>query len=132
MDSNVEVLRRLFDRFNDTGELDFSATDPEVELHPRPDVPDGRVWRGSDGIRGFFVVTAEAFDPIRWDAQEMIAEGRHVIVRTHVTAYGASSGTPIEMDEAQLWTFRDGLIVRLQGFPTVDDAYAKLRELDAS
>lgn len=127
----METLRRLFERFNETGELDFSVTDPEVELHPRPDVPDGRIWRGSDGIRDFFAATAEAFDPIRWDAQEMIAEGRHVVVRTHVTAYGASSGTPIEMDEAQLWTFRDGLIVRLQGFPTVESAYAKLRELDA-
>ena len=31
----------------------------------------------------------------------------------------------------QLWTFRDELLVRLQGFPTVDDAFAKARELDA-
>lgn len=132
MEPNVELLRALFDRFNETGELDFSAIDPEVELHARPDVPDGRVWRGSDGIRDFFAKTAEAFDPIRWEAREMIAEGRHVVVRAHVTAYGASSGTPIEMDEAQLWTLRDGLIVRLQGFPTVEGAYAKLHELDAS
>ena len=130
MTPNAETLRRLFERFNETGELDFSVTHPEVELHPRPDIPDGRVWRGSRGIREFFAMTAEAFDPIRWDAREMIAEGRHVVVRAHVTAYGASSGTPIEMDEAQLWTFRDGLIVRLQGFPTVEDAYAVMRELD--
>jgi hypothetical protein len=33
------------------------------------------------------------------------------------------------MDEALLWTFRDGLIVRLQGFPTLEDARAKIREL---
>jgi ketosteroid isomerase-like protein len=129
--SNAALLRKLFDRFNETGELDFSAVDPEVELHARPDVPDGRVWRGSDGVREFVEMTAEAFDPIRWHAREMIAEGRHVVVNCHVVAYGASSGAPIEMDEAQLWTFREGLIVRLQGFPTVEDAYAKLRELDA-
>jgi ketosteroid isomerase-like protein len=129
--SNAELLRELFDRFNETGELDFARVAREVELHPRPDVPDGRVWRGSKGVRDFFAETAQAFNPIRWEAKEMISEGRHVVVRCHVTAYGASSGTPIEMDEAQLWTFRDGLIVRVQGFPTVEDAHAKLRELDA-
>jgi ketosteroid isomerase-like protein len=131
VEPNVELLRALFERFNESGELDFSVIDAEFELHARPDVPDGRVWRGIEGIRDFFATTAEAFDPIRWEANEMIAEGRHVVVRAHVTAYGASSGTPIEMDEAQLWTFRDGLVVRLQGFATVEDAYAKLRELDA-
>jgi hypothetical protein len=53
-----------------------------------------------------------------------------VVVRAHVVAYGATSGTPIEIDEAQLWTFRDGLLVRLQGFPLLEDAYATARALD--
>ena len=67
--------------------------DPAVELHDRPDVPDGRVWRGVDGVEAFFAKTAELFDPIGWEPQELIAEGRHVIARTHVVAYGATSGT---------------------------------------
>lgn len=37
---------------------------------------------------------------------------------------------PRRMDEAQLWTFREGLIVRLQGFPTIEEAYATARALD--
>jgi hypothetical protein len=44
--SNVERLRSLFACFNESGELDFSLADPEIELHSRPDVPDGTVWRG--------------------------------------------------------------------------------------
>lgn len=128
----VEERRELFNRFNEAGELDFGMVDPAVELHDRPDVPDGRVWRGVDGVEAFFARTAELFDPIGWEPQELIAEGRHVIARTHVVAYGATSGTPIEMDETQLWTFRDGLIVRLQGFPTVEEAYATARALDES
>jgi uncharacterized protein len=128
--SNVERLQGLFARFNETGELDFSAAHADIELHDRPDVPDGRVWRGMDGVRAFFAKTAESFDPIRWEPREFIATGRHVVVRAHVIAYGASSGTPIEIDEAQLWTFRDGLLLRLQAFPTVDEAYATARALD--
>jgi ketosteroid isomerase-like protein len=128
--SNVERLQGLLTRFNETGELDFSAAQADIELHDRPDVPDGRVWRGMDGVRAFFAKTAESFDPIRWEPREFSPAGRHVVVRAHVIAYGASSGTPIEIDEAQLWTFRDGLLARLQAFPTVEEAYATARALD--
>ncbi|MFL5870201.1 MAG: nuclear transport factor 2 family protein [Solirubrobacterales bacterium] len=131
MSSDVDWLRATFERFNETGEMDFSRADPEIELHSRPDVPDATVWRGVDGVRGFFERTAESFDPIRWEPREFTEHGRHVVVRCHIVAYGAASGAPIEIDEAQLWTFRDGLLIRIQGFPTIDEAYAAARELDA-
>ena len=131
MDPNVQTLHDLFERFNETGEIDFAGkVAHDVELHDRPDVPDGRVWRRFEGVAAFFAKTRELFDPIVWELNDARPEGRHVVTQTHVTAYGASSGTPIEMDEAQLWTFRDGMIVRLQGFPTLEGAYAKIRELD--
>jgi ketosteroid isomerase-like protein len=128
--SNVELLRDLFDRFNEAGEIDLEAVDPEIEMHSRTDLPDRRVWRGVAGMGEFFAELAQQFHPIRWEPYEMVAEGRHVVVRARVTAYGASSGTRIVADEAQLWTFRDGLLVRVQGFPTVEDAYAMARSLD--
>jgi ketosteroid isomerase-like protein len=130
--TNVERVEEAFARFNETGELAFPWTDPEIELHDRPDVPDSTVWHGIDGVRGFFAKTADAFDPIRWELEELSPAGRHVVVRTRIVATGRTSGMPIEVEEGQLWTFRDGMLVRLQGFPTVDDAYAKARELDAA
>ena len=130
VESNVERLRGLFTRFNETGELDFTQAHRDVELHDRPDVPDPRVWRGIDGLRAFFSKMAESFDPIRWEPREFIASGRHVVVRAHVVAYGAASGAPIEVDEAQLWTFREGLLVRLQAFPTIEEAHAMAGALD--
>jgi ketosteroid isomerase-like protein len=130
--TNVERVEEAFARFNKAGEFDFPWTDPEIELHDRPDIPDSTVWHGIDGVRGFFAKTAESFDPIRWELEELMPAGRHVVVRTRIVATGRTSGTPIEVDEGQLWTFRDGTLVRLQGFPTVDDAYAKARELDGA
>ena len=130
MASNVERVRGLYARFNETGALDTSRMHPDFELHSRPAVPDATVWRGIDGLRDFFDRTAESFDPIRWEPREFIPAGRHVIVRAHIVAHGRASGAPIEADEAQLWTFRDGLIIRLQGFPTTEEASATARELD--
>ena len=128
--SNVDRVREIYSRFNETGELDSSQMHPDFELHSRPDVPDATVWRGIDGVRDFFARTAESFDPIRWEAREFSPAGRHVMVRAHIVAYGRASGTPIEVDEAQLWTLEDGLILRLQGFATIEEAYATARALD--
>jgi ketosteroid isomerase-like protein len=128
--TNVERVEEAFARFNETGEFDVPWADPEMELHDRPDLPDRTIWHGIDGVRGFFAKTADSFDPIRWYPEEMTAAGRHVVVRARILATGRTSGTQIEVDEGQLWTFRDGTLVRLQGFPTVDDAHAKARELD--
>ena len=128
--SNVDCLQELFARFNESGELDFTSVHPDVEIHSRPDVPDRRVWRGIEGVRAFFEVMAESFDPIRWEPLEFIVDGRQVVVRCHVVACGSASGAPIEFDEAQLWTFRDGLIVRLQAFATIEEAYATANDLD--
>jgi ketosteroid isomerase-like protein len=130
--SNVERVEQAFARYNETGDQDFIEIDPEIGLHDREDIPDSRVWHGIDGVRAWFAKTGESFDPIRWELLELTAAGRHVVARTRIVAHGRASRTPIEVDEGQLWTFRDGLLVRLQGFPTVDDAWARARELDAA
>jgi ketosteroid isomerase-like protein len=132
VESNVERVRDIFARFNATGQLDFAKVQPDVELHDRPDIPDARIWRGTDGVQGFFAKIADSFDPIRWEPRELIAAGRHVVVRARLVAYGRTSGAPIETDEAQLWSFRDGLVARLQGFPTIEEAYVTMRALDES
>jgi ketosteroid isomerase-like protein len=130
MASNVERVEELFTRYNETGEMDFTWADPEIELHDREDIPDSRVWRGIDGVRAWFAKTAESFDPISWEPLELTAAGRHVVARARIVAHGRASGTPIEVDEGQLWTFRDGMLARLQGFATVEGAYAMARILD--
>ena len=88
------------------------------------------MWSGVAGVQGFFAKTTELFDPIQWEPREFVAVGRHVIVPCHVVAYGASSRTPIEMDETMVWTFAEGLVIRIQAFPTAEEADATLRALD--
>jgi hypothetical protein len=61
---------------------------------------------------------------------EFIDLGHAVVVVTNVSATGRGSDVSVEMDETDVFWFRDGIIVRLQGFPTRDEALeaAGLRE----
>jgi hypothetical protein len=62
------------------------------------------------------------FAEVRWEPQEFIDLGHAVVVVTKVFAIGRGSDVRTEMDETDVFWFRDGLIVRLQGFATKEQA----------
>jgi hypothetical protein len=50
------------------------------------------------------------------------------VVETRITAVGRGSDVRIEADETDVFWFRDGMIVRLAGFPTKAEALTAARE----
>ena len=138
---NIEVVRRIY-------EVSFGRTLPEAvdpeevapqfwahlapdfELHERPELPDARVYRGPGEAKEFFRKTQQVFAEARWEAQEFIDLGHAVVVVAKVVAVGRGSDVPTEMDETDVFWFREGMIVRLQGFATKEEALeaAGLRE----
>ena len=60
---------------------------------------------------------------LRWEPREFTDLGDVVVVETRIVALGRRSEVPIEADETDVFWFRDGAIVRLQGFPTRAEAF---------
>jgi ketosteroid isomerase-like protein len=140
---NVEIVKSAFEMIDLLGRPAAEFVDPaeaapdfwqrlapEFELHERPDLPDARVYRGPDEAKEFWRKTLEVFAEVRWEPQEFIDLGHAVVARTRITATGRGSDVATEMDETDVFWFRDGLIVRLQGFASKDQALeaAGLRE----
>jgi ketosteroid isomerase-like protein len=136
-EENVELLRRAYERINGVGrvepdEIDMAALvpeiwsrlDPEVELHERPELVDRRVYRGIEESKSFWRKTWEIFAEVHWVPEEFIVRGDAVIVVARVVATGRGSETPVEMDESDVWWFREGRIVRIAGFGTKAEALA--------
>ena len=95
---------------------------PDFELHERPDMPDGTVYRGREEAKGFWRKTQEVFAEIRWEPLEFTDLGHAVLVQARVSATGRGSQVPTEFDETDVFWFRDGQIVKLQGFGTRQEA----------
>ena len=91
-------------------------------MHGRPDVPDARIYRGREGVKEFFAMLQEVWAELRWEPLELTDHGDTVVVEAKIIAIGRGSDIPIEADETDVFWFRDGEIVRLQGFPTKADA----------
>ena len=134
-EENLELIRRIYEVNDSIGRTGDEFVDPEeaapdlwarlapdFEMHGRPDVPDSQVFRGRDGAKDFFRQLQEVFSELHWEPQEFLDLGHAVVVETRITAVGRGSDLPIEADETDVYWFRDGLIVRLQAFPTKAEA----------
>jgi ketosteroid isomerase-like protein len=132
---NVELVRRNYEIANSVGRTGaefvdpedvapefWARLDPDFELHERSELPDAKVYRGPEAAKEFWRKTQQVFAEIRWEPQEFTDLGHAVVVDARVVAVGRGSDVPIEMDETDVFWFRDGRLRRLQGFGTRAEA----------
>jgi ketosteroid isomerase-like protein len=121
-EGNLELIRRLY-RAMDARDVEAAAelADPEVEW-----IPDKRVGeppiRGRDEVIRFFEERAEMFGEIRTEIERLSDVDDKVLAFIHVTGSGVSSGAGFDIRIAHLWTLRDGVVVRGEGYGDRDQA----------
>ena len=125
---NVEITRRAFERWLDGGgafdaiPVDIYAENVEWDLsaYPLVDVPS----RGSERNNLFktFAQYLAGWKNYQPEAKEFIDAGEDVIAVLHEKASIADSDVALERDVFQVWTLRDGLVVRWRVFETREDA----------
>lgn len=128
--ANVEVVRRVYDAAarRDAATV-FSLYDADVELGTsRLNVvgfggASSGVYRGHDGLRRFFREWHEAWEDVEYDFEGLIDAGdEHVISVVRRRARGRSSGAEVEWPVALLWTIRQEKVVRVDWFPSREEA----------
>lgn len=121
---NLELAREGYAALN-RGEVDRfvdELTHPEYEFHTGVEVPSiPSVVRGREELRAW--ITQWYVDP--WEGQlqmeveriEELDDGRVLALLT-LRAKGRGSGIPVDTEYAHILSFRDGLCVRVDGFPS--------------
>lgn len=121
---NVEVVRAMYEVANAGDELDanFALLAPEVEFHVSGAFPDlDSVYRGHEGMRKLNEALNEPWASLSLEPVEFIDTGSDVLVLSQFRAVGRD-GMEVQRELANLWTVRDGLILRMQAFPDHDSA----------
>jgi ketosteroid isomerase-like protein len=121
-----EKLEALYD---DWARGDYSRADifdPEVELDS---FGMGERIRAS-GLEEFIAAMGgwlSAWDrPLTLEADELIGSGDRILALVRWRGRGKGSGIEVEAEGAHLWTFRKGLVIRLEVYRDRDDARAAL------
>jgi ketosteroid isomerase-like protein len=128
---NVEIVRRGTDAYR-RGALEEAShwTHPEIVWDmSRLQVPDAGVYRGFEGLLTFFNRWQESWESLELEPLEYIEAGDQVVTVIRQSGRGRLSGAEVEHRFAQLWTLRDGKIVRMVMYP---DREAALEAADTT
>jgi ketosteroid isomerase-like protein len=120
MDSNVEVVQRLFDSFTEGGieaALDGLSEDLVIEIPPDMSAePDE--YHGHEGARRYFDGFDGMIEQLRYEALELIPVGEErVLAHVRLSGRGASSGLDVALEPYVMHELADGKIIRIRPYP---------------
>lgn len=131
--AEAETFDEAAAKFGDSARLSgFSAllerVSPQVVIDARHGVNPfghGGLWRGRDEWWQFWRDWLETWDDFDYDTSNFEAIGDDVLIDLHIRGRGRESKVPVEWSQTQIWTFRDGEIVKLRpGYPSREAASA--------
>lgn len=120
---DVELIVRMYERGQKDEETFFSVCDQQIEWDMSRLMPDGRVYHGHSGVREFWRGWAGTWDDFEFSIDKIVDAGDgDVVVRVHQAGTGRGSRAAVTFHFGQVWTVRDGRIVRFRAFPDFGQA----------
>jgi ketosteroid isomerase-like protein len=110
----VEIVRQSIEAFQ-RGEYasGMEALDPAIE-YDMTHFPDGKVYRGHDGVREAFRIWIGTWEDYRLELDELIDVGDDVIAVVSEFGRGKASGLELNRQTAGVWTLRNGKAIRIR------------------
>jgi ketosteroid isomerase-like protein len=123
---NVEALARGYERFRETGEFLDELFDPEFvwDMSTFRGWPEAQTYAGVEGAREFMANWVDAWDDWELEVEALHDAGDSVVAIIRQRGRAKSTGLPVDMSFAQVWTFRGGKQIRMQAY---DDPAEALR-----
>jgi ketosteroid isomerase-like protein len=87
--------------------------DPDFEIDTSGvDMPGFGVLHGLEGMRQLWLRWIEEWERYSWTNSNWTEVGDHVMADVRIRATGKTSGVDVVWDHCQVWTFREGKVVR--------------------
>lgn len=127
--SNREIMLAMYESWHRRdNEWPFRYYDPEIELDATTyeSVPHDlrAVYRGHEGVRRFWRQWLAAWENSDFEIAGVVETDESVVVWGRQVNRGRESGIETATENAWLWTFREGKVVRVGFFDTKEDALA--------
>jgi ketosteroid isomerase-like protein len=123
--SRVEIVRRCWEGLEeDPPRLWLEFFDEEVELRNPPEFPLQGPFHGHDGVRKWAAEVWEVITGLHHELEEIIEGGDGETIVSVQRTQGRMRHTelPTNIEWATVWTFREGKVLRGQGYLRKEDA----------
>ena len=121
---NVEIVRRGYEQFIETGEIlgDLVAPGFVWDMSTFRGWPERKTYEGAEGIREFLDEWGEAWGEWRLEVVELKDAGDEVVAILHQSGTSKTTGLVVDMDFAQVWTVEDGKQTRARMYRDPEEA----------
>jgi ketosteroid isomerase-like protein len=128
MASNLDLVRTYMRAVNDDAmDIARGLVHPEIEYSEASDLPGAAHVSGSDALLSYFYGWRKNWSEWDWREEEIVdLPPDRVLVVATLRLRGLRSGIWVERRWVYIFTMRDGLILRLAGYNTRDEALAAI------
>jgi ketosteroid isomerase-like protein len=127
--SKTDLLRQVYDALAGRDfEVLADLADPDFEMDLTDRVLNPATYHGAEGLRRFVEEIDELWASMDLVVERVLERGDQVLAVLGVTLQGRGSGVELKDRIAQLWTLRDGKLVRMR---LRQDADAALADFEA-
>lgn len=116
----MEIVRRSYENWRREG---------EIRAHPdlvwdvsRLGWPGQQIYSGPEGANEFNAEWAEAWVDWELEVEDCVDFGERVVAIINSRARSKTTGLPVDMRLAQVWSLRDGLAFRMKMYASVTEA----------
>jgi ketosteroid isomerase-like protein len=123
--SHLELLKERMGKAYSDPDAFFEIVHPDVEWDIRDSSsPMAGLYHGREAVRDFYRQWAGAFSDWSYELDELFEREDKVVAFVTERGHGRGSGVEVTMQRANVWTFREGMIVRFQSFSDRNSALA--------
>jgi ketosteroid isomerase-like protein len=119
---NVELVRRAYEHFAQTGELEASVYSSDIEWHSAAEDPITEPARGVDGVRTLIQEVRESLDDFRTEPFEYLDGGDYVVAGLLHRGRGKESAAEVEMREWNVFLIQGGAITSVHEYANREEA----------
>jgi ketosteroid isomerase-like protein len=122
---NVEIVRRIWaavERQDTKAVLAFYDPDIVWQDHTNALELQDHSYQGHEGVRQFWREWLEPFETFEAHPEAFIDAGDNVVVGFRLSGRGKASGAQVEWPLWNVYTIRNGLVIRVQAFETKAEA----------
>jgi ketosteroid isomerase-like protein len=121
-EENIELVRRGYEHFAETGETDATIYSADVEWHNAAEDPYAEPFHGIEGLRRLLQEVRDSLDDFHTEPFEYLDGGDFVVAGLVHRGRGKGSDAEVEMREWNVFLIAEGQIVSVHEYSNRDTA----------
>jgi ketosteroid isomerase-like protein len=113
---NVKTVRRALQQAFGEGRIRRELLADDAEWVNPHDAVEPGTRRGADSFNEAIASVFATWDYVRFDTERVIEKGEDVVAIGVLHGHVRAAGMEVNSPHGQIWTFRDGRVVRMRWF----------------